>query len=125
MSDRCTACAPRHETAATLLLALAFLMNDDGESCPSVKTLAGMIEKTVPTVRRAVKTLIEAGRLEVDYGAGPGGVNVYRLPPEDVRPLRLYVAHLGGDPRFPPAARGRPGWRPRVIDGGVATEGPR
>ena len=58
-------------------LALADFADDDGRCWPSVATIAWKARCSERHVQRTIRGLIEAGRLEVEYGAGPHGVSVY------------------------------------------------
>jgi hypothetical protein len=67
-----------------VLLAIADRANDDGDDCwPSIPTLARKARCSERTVQRSIKSLAALGELAVEEGAGPHGVNRYRvlMPP--------------------------------------------
>lgn len=69
-----------------ILLAIADCANDEGtEAWPSVPTLMRKARVTRRTVQRALASLIELGELDVDYNAGRGGSNKYRILMADPR----------------------------------------
>jgi hypothetical protein len=83
--------------ALVLLLAIADNAHDDGGGAyPSIDTLARKARMTGRNVNILLKALVADGEIAVDPGAGPHGVNVYRvlLPglvtPENISPLKTF-----------------------------------
>ncbi len=85
-----------------VLLAIADQSNEDGGGAwPSVVGLATRARVSVRTVQRCLARLIELGELEVQYGAGHNGVNVYRVLMEG-RPATPSACHpVSLSPRQP------------------------
>lgn len=83
--------------ALVLLLAIADNAHDDGGGAyPSNATLAQKARMTGRNVNILLKSLVDAGEIAIDAGAGPHGCNVYRvlLPglatPENISPLKTF-----------------------------------
>lgn len=94
-----------------VLVAIADHANDDGLAYPSSPGIAAKTRLDVRTVQRAVKRLVDAGFLHVEYNAGPGGKNLFTVtpgtapPPAERRPRQSAAK--------PPAQRrGTPGTAP-------------
>jgi hypothetical protein len=71
--------APVSEGTLLVLLALADYAGDDGTAYPSNATLARKARLDERHVRRVIQRLIALELIEVDWNAGPRGVNVYRI----------------------------------------------
>lgn len=70
------------EKGGTLLLQLAiadYAHDDGGGAWPSIPTLSRKARMTPRNVQLRIATLVSHHELEVEYGAGPNGVNIYRL----------------------------------------------
>jgi hypothetical protein len=61
------------------LLAIADHADDDGYAYPGVDRLAGRARVTSRHVRRLLRILESSGELVIQPGAGPRGVNLYRV----------------------------------------------
>lgn len=61
------------------MLAIAHHVNKRGVAYPGVKRLARFIRRGERTVQRLVRELEAKGYLQVGYGLGPKGTNVYRI----------------------------------------------
>lgn len=69
--------------ARLVLLAIAWHLNEEKPGEPAWPSVAALAEKTALTeraVRTAVRDLAVMGELVVEYNAGPGGCNRYRVP---------------------------------------------
>jgi hypothetical protein len=114
--------------ALVLLLAIADNAHDDGGGAyPSIDTLARKARMTGRNVNILLKALVVDGEIAIDPGAGPHGVNVYRvlLPglatPENISPLKTFhpeKSDAGGVKN--PARGGEAGFR-----GGVKEVSPK
>lgn len=62
-----------------VLLAIADFANDEGVAYPSIETLAKKSRLSERSVQYAITALRESGELDVKYGAGPHGSNVYQV----------------------------------------------
>jgi hypothetical protein len=91
--------------ALVLLLAIADSAHDDGGGAyPSIDTLAKKARMTGRNVNILLKTLVDAGEIAITPGAGPNGVNLYRviLPglvaaaPEKISPLKTIHPEKSG-----------------------------
>lgn len=60
-------------------LAIADFSNDDGFAWPSIDTLAKKSRCCQRSVQNIIARLVRTGKLEVRYGAGPYGTNIYRV----------------------------------------------
>lgn len=84
MSIRVTAAIWDHSKAKLgdrlVLLYIADRCNDDGAGAyPSVAVIAAHCQLSERSVRLSLKRLVELGELEIEQGAGPHGVNRYRV----------------------------------------------
>lgn len=71
-----------------VLLAIADAANREGsESCQSVATLSRMARVSESTVHRSLRTLLEAGLVEVTGTSGRYRTNIYRLPGMGATPV--------------------------------------
>lgn len=71
--------------ALVLLLAIADNAHDDGGGAyPSIDTLAKKARMTGRNVNILLKDLVGAGEIAIDPGAGPRGVNLYRVTLPDL-----------------------------------------
>lgn len=61
------------------MLALADYANDRGLAFPAVKTLARKSRLSERQTQRVLLALEKAGEIEIQAGAGPHGVNLYRV----------------------------------------------
>ena len=73
--------APVSGSELLVLLALADFADDGGECWPAIETLAAKARLKRRATQYAVRTLIDAGLLEVRPNAGPRTVNLYRVIP--------------------------------------------
>ena len=67
------------DTELLLLLAIAHHVNKRGVAYPGIKRLARFIRRGERTVQRLIRELEIKGYLQVGYGLGPKGTNMYRI----------------------------------------------
>jgi Helix-turn-helix domain len=82
----------RHGARLVLLAIADCASGDGGNAWPSNKELQRKTNLTERAVRTAVAELIGMGELAVDFNAGPGGCNRYRVimtPPADPAPGKV------------------------------------
>lgn len=60
-------------------LALADFADDEGKCWPAIETVARKARCSVRSVQDTATSMKNAGRMEIDYGVGPHGTNVYRF----------------------------------------------
>lgn len=114
--------------ALVLLLAIADNAHDDGDGAyPSIATLAQKSRMSGRNVNLLLKQLAEAGEIAIRRGAGPNGVNVYRvlLPglstPEKISPLKRFHPEGG----FTPGVKNPVGGGEKSGRGGVKPTSPK
>lgn len=104
--------APVEQGPLLVLLALADFADDDGWCFPAVDTLAAKSRMAGRSVQRAIRAMQEAGYLQVEANAGPGGANRYRV---DVAAL----SRSGGGDKLSPPGGGEGG--DTGVTGGVTS----
>ncbi len=78
-----------------VLLALADWANDEGRCWPAIERLAKKSRCSLRSAQDTIRGLVESGKLEVDYQAGPKGVNIYIVYPSEQN-----KAQIGGGAEF-------------------------
>ncbi len=83
----------RHGARLVLLAIADCVKTDGGWAWPSVKELCRKTQLAERAVRAAITELSGRGELDVEFNAGPGGCNRYRIvsagaPPADFAPLQ-------------------------------------
>ncbi len=82
-------------SALLLLLAIADHAHDDGGGAyPSVRSLARKTRMSERATRLLIQRLVDSGEIEVQIGAGPKGVNLYRVNLEALMGAKI----AGGSP---------------------------
>ena len=68
------------ETARWVLSYIRFAQHDNEKAWPTIQTIAKMVGKSIPQVKKALKVLQETGWLERSYRTGPKGVSTSTVP---------------------------------------------
>jgi len=84
-----------------VLIVLSNFANKEGKAWPGIEKLARLSRLSVRETQRAIRSLSKRGKIRVEFGAGPCGVNIYWVG--------------GGVPQSPPVPQSP---RPTVTRGG-------
>lgn len=79
MGSVCIAIKEGGAVRVAILIATRYINGKTGEAWPACETMAQKLGVSKKTVDRAIGTLVAAGHLERQSGAGPHGVNLYKL----------------------------------------------
>lgn len=85
-----------------VMLAIADFSNDDGLAWPSIETLAKKSRCCQRSVQAIISELVKTDKLEVKYGEGPYGTNIYRITGgcnSCTPPPQVAVSYLHPSPR--------------------------